>query len=69
MRMRRIKERAEHVPSLWEARQHILMEELRVALAETGLIFWAAALHHFFVRRGKTRNKMAMQSSMTVPTS
>jgi len=47
--------RAAEVLSIWEAQKDILLEELRVALAEAGLIVSVAGLHRFFARRGITR--------------
>jgi transposase len=70
MRSRRIEERAADILAIWEARKDISLEELRLALAETGLAVSVAGLHRFFVRRGMTRKKrLAMPSSRTVPTS
>ena len=70
MRSRRVEERAGDILALWEARKDISLEELRLALAETGLVVSVAGLHRFFVRRGMTRKKrLAMPSSRTVPTS
>lgn len=70
MRSRRIEERAADILGLWEARKDISLEELRVALAEMGLVVSVAGLHRFFVRRGMTRQKrLAMPSSKTDPTS
>jgi transposase len=57
MRSRRIEERATDILGLWEARKDISLEELRVALAEMGLVVSVAGLHRFFVRRGMTRKK------------
>ena len=70
MRARRIEERAADILGLWEARKDISLEELRVALAEMGLVVSVAGLHRFFVRRGMTRKKrLAMPSSKTDPMS
>lgn len=70
MRSRRIEERAADILGLWEARRDISLEELRVALAEMGLVVSAAGLHRFFVRRGMTRKKrLAMPSRKTDPMS
>lgn len=70
MRSRRIEERAADILAIWEARTDISLEELRLALADAGLVVSVAGLHRFFVRRGMTRKKrLAMQSSRTVPTS
>lgn len=70
MRSRRVEERAGDILAIWEARKDITLEELRLALAETGLAVSVASLHRFFVRRGMTRKKrLAMQSSKTGPTS
>ena len=70
MRSRRVEERASDILALWEARKDISLEELRLALAGTGLTVSVAGLHRFFVRRGMTRKKrLAMLSSRTAPTS
>lgn len=70
VRSRRIEERAADILAIWEARKDISLEELRLALADAGLVVSVAGLHRFFVRRGMTRKKrLAMQSSRTVPTS
>ena len=70
MRSRRIEERAADILGLWDARKDISLEELRVALAEMGLVVSVAGLHRFFVRRGMTRKKrLAMPSSKTDPMS
>jgi transposase len=70
MRSRWVEERASDILALWEARKDISLDELRLALAEVGLIVSVAGLHRFFVRRGMTRKKrLAMQSSRTVLTS
>lgn len=70
MRSRRVEERASDILALWEARKDISLEEMRVGLAEIGLIVSVAGLHRFFARRGMTRKKrLAMQSSKTVPIS
>ena len=70
MRSRRIEERAADILAIWEARTDISLEELRLALADAGLVVSVAGPHRFFVRRGMTRKKrLAMQSSRTVPTS
>jgi len=70
MRSRRVEERAGDILAIWEARKDITLEDLRLALAETGLAVSVASLHRFFVRRGMTRKKrLAMQSSKTGPTS
>tara|TARA_B100000678_G_scaffold271603_1_gene260383 strand:- start:315 stop:695 length:381 start_codon:yes stop_codon:yes gene_type:complete len=64
MRSRRIEERAADILAIWEARKDITLEELRLTLAEKGLVVSVAGLHRFFVRRGLTRKKrQAMQSS------
>ncbi len=57
MRSRRVEERAADILSLWEARKDISLEELRLALVETGLTVSVAGLHRFFIRRGMTRKK------------
>ena len=70
MRSRRVEERAADILAIWEARKDISLDELRLALAETGLTVSVASLHRFFVRRGMTRKKrLAMQSSRIAPTS
>ena len=70
MRSRRVEERSADILALWEARKDISLEELRVALAEAGLIVSVAGLHRFFARRGMTRKKrLGMPSSKTDPTS
>lgn len=69
MRSRRVEERAADILAIWETRKDISLEELRVALAEIGLIVSVAGLHRFFARRGMTRKKrLATLSSRTVPT-
>ncbi len=57
IRSRQVEERAAEILAIWEARKDISLEELRVALAEAGLIVSVAGLHRFFVRRGLTRKK------------
>ena len=57
MRSHRVEERADEILAIWEARKDITLEELRLALAETGLAVSVASLHRFFVRRGMTRKK------------
>ncbi|HQS98645.1 MAG TPA: hypothetical protein PK823_19370 [Novosphingobium sp.] len=52
MRSRRVEERAADILAIWEARKDIALEELRLALAETGLVVFVAGLHRFFARRG-----------------
>jgi transposase len=52
-----IEERREEVLALWQARQDITLEELRVALAGVGLSVANWALHRFFARHGITRGK------------
>jgi transposase len=70
MRSRRVEERAADILAIWEARKDISLDELRLALAATGLTVSVAGLHRFFVRRGMTRKKrLAMQSSRIAPTS
>lgn len=70
MRSRRVEERAADILAIWEECKDISLDELRRALAETGLIVSVASLHRFFVRRGMTRKKrLAMQSNKTAPTS
>lgn len=69
MRSRRVEERAADILAIWEDRKDISLEELRLALAEIGLIVSVAGLHRFFLRRGMTRKKrLAMPSSRTAPT-
>lgn len=69
MRSRRVEERRADILGLWEARQDITLEELRLALAEVGLNVSTAGLHRFFVRHAMTRKKRpGMRSSKTVPT-
>lgn len=69
-RSRRVEERAADILALWEARKDISLDELRLALAEMGLIVSVAGLHRFFARRGMTRKKrLAMPSSRTAPIS
>lgn len=55
MRSRRMEERAADILAIWEARKDITLEELRLTLAEKGLVVSVAGLHRFFVRRGLTR--------------
>ena len=70
MRSHRIEERRDEVLALWEARQDITLEELRVALAGIGLSVANSTLHRFFARHGITRKKRpATRSSRTAPTS
>jgi len=70
MRSRRVEERSADILALWEARKDISLEELRLALAELGLMVSVAGLHRFFARRGMTRKKrLDMPSSKTGPTS
>lgn len=57
MRSRRMEERAADILDIWAARRDITLEELRLALAEKGMIVSVAGLHRFFVRRGLTRKK------------
>ena len=69
MRSRRVEERGDDILALWAARKDITLEELRAALAETGLTVSVAGLHRFFVRRGMTRKKrLLMPSNRTAPT-
>jgi transposase len=70
MRSHRVEERAADILGIWEERKDISLDELRLALAEIGLIVSVAGLHRFFVRRGMTRKKrLAMPSSKTAQTS
>jgi len=57
MRSRRIEERREEVLALWEARQDVTLDELRVALVGIGLSVANSTLHRFFARHGITRKK------------
>lgn len=69
-RSHRIEARREEILALWEARKDITLEELREALAATGLVVANATLHRFFVRHGITRKKRpATRSSRTGQTS
>lgn len=70
MRSRRVEAHREMILSLWEAHKDATLEELRVALAETGLVVSTSTLHRFFVRHRITRKKRPdMRSSRTGPTS
>jgi transposase len=70
MRSRRVEERGEEILALWEARKDITLDELRVELAEAGLVVANSTLHRFFVRHGITRKKRpATRSSRTGPIS
>jgi transposase len=70
MRSHRVEERAADILGIWEERKDISLDELRLALAEIGLIVSVAGLHRLFVRRGMTRKKrLAMPSSKTAQTS
>lgn len=70
MRFWRIEERAIDILGPWEARKDISLEELRLALADKGLVAPVAGLHRFFVRRGGPRRKrLALLTSKTGPTS
>ena len=70
MRSRRVEQRSADILALWEARKDISLEELRIALAEAGLVVSVAGLHRFFSRRGMTRKKrLAMPSSKIDPMS
>lgn len=57
MRSRRMEERAADILAIWEGRRDITLEELRLALADKGMVVSVAGLHRFFVRRGLTRKK------------
>jgi transposase len=70
MRSRRIEERREEIPALWEARKDITLDELRLELTGMGLSVANSTLHRFFARHAITRKKRpAMRSSRTGPTS
>lgn len=69
-RSRRVEERRETILTLYEARKDITLDELRMALAGTGLAVANSTLHRFFVRHGITRKKRpGMRPSRTVPMS
>ena len=69
-RSRRIEAHRDKVLAIWEPAKDITLDELRVALARTGLTVSNATLHRFFVRHGITRKKRpATRSSKTVPMS
>ena len=69
-RSHRIEDRHEDILALLEGCKDITLDELRVALAETGLIVGNSTLHRFFVRHGITRKKRPpTRSSKTAPTS
>ncbi|MYL99554.1 IS630 family transposase [Novosphingobium sp. FGD1] len=57
MRSRRMEERAADILAIWEERRDITLEELRLALADKGMVVSVAGLHRFFVRRGLTQKK------------
>jgi transposase len=63
MRSRRIEARCDEVLALWEARQDITLDELRVALAGIGLSVANSTLHRFFARHGITRKKRPVTPS------
>lgn len=63
MRSRRIEERRDEVLALWETRQDITLDELRVALAGIGLSVANSTLHRFFARHGITRKKRPVTRS------
>lgn len=66
----RVEARRDEILALWEACKDITLDELRVALAGTGLVVANATLHRFFARHGITRKKRpATRSSRTGPTS
>jgi len=70
MRSRRVEECREEVLALWEARQDITLDELRVALTGIGLSVANSTLHRFFARHGITRKKRpATRSNKIGPTS
>lgn len=56
MRSHGVEERSA-ILALWEVRKDSSLEELRLALAEVGLIVSIAGLHRFFAWRGMTRKK------------
>ena len=53
----RVEKRVADILAIWEAHKGISLEELRLALAEIGLIVSVAGLHRFFVHRGMMRKK------------
>ena len=70
MRSQRVEERRADILALWEANRDITLEELRLALADTGLAISVAGLHRFFKRHRMTRKKrQATPSNRIVPTS
>lgn len=56
-RSRRIEERRQEILALLESCKDITLDELRLALAETGLVVAVSTLHRFFERHGITRKK------------
>ena len=56
-RSRRIEERHGDILALLEGCRDITLDELRIALAGSGLIVANSTLHRFFVRHGITRKK------------
>jgi len=69
-RSRRVEAHREQILALWEARQDITLDELRVELAGSGLAVANSTLHRFFARCGITRKKRpATPSSRIGPTS
>jgi transposase len=69
-RSRRVEAHKEKILALYEARKDITLDELRMELAETGLVVAISTLHRFFERHGITRKKRpATRRSRTVPTS
>ncbi len=70
MRSRRVEAHREDILALWAARKDITLDELRVELADTGLVVAISTLHRFFVRHRITRKKRpATPSSRTAPIS
>lgn len=70
MRSRRVEEHRETIMALWDANKDATLDELRLALAEAGLLVASSTLHRFFIRHGITRKKRPVtQSSRTGPTS
>lgn len=69
MRSRRVEAHRETIMALWEAHKDATLDELRLALAETGLVVSNSTLHRFFVRHRITRKKRPdTRSSRTGPT-
>jgi len=69
-RSRRIEAHRDSVLAIWEAAKDITLDELRIELAQLGLMVSNATLHRFFVRHGITRKKRPVtRSSRTARTS